>query len=132
MSNLTNKERQSARQYRREFLPSILFYMFWVFMVPEILDYTGDGWWTIPVTLTQVIPIVFVMRAVLRFVERSDEMMQHIYLKASAATLVILMFFIFSYGFLEIRGYQHIPLFMIGTGIIPTYFLIVCYYKRVL
>lgn len=129
MSKLTPQEKQNVYKYRREFLPPMLFYMGWVFAVPYLLDYVGDGIWTIPLAVSQIVPLMFVARAIIRFIERSDELMQKLSLKAAAMTLIIITFFCMGYGFLEIRDYPHIPLFLIGTAIIPIYFLSLKFYK---
>lgn len=123
MTNLTTSEKENKKIYFREFWPPIIFYMVWVFIVPEILNITGQGWWTIPITLTQVIPLILVARAMIRFVDRCDELMRFVYMKSAVSTLVILTFVCISYGFLEFNGYPKVSLFMIGVFVIPIYFM---------
>lgn len=130
MRELTSKEKYSKQKYIREFVPPMVFYVVWVFVVPEILDIYGDGWWTIPITLSQVIPLMLVARAIIRFVDRCDELMKLVYMKGAVFTLIILTFFCMGYGFLEIRGYPAIPLFLIGTTSIPIYFISAFFIRR--
>ena len=92
----------------------MIVYMVWVFIVPEILDKIGDGWWAVPLTLSQIIPLVFVARAMIRFVDRCDELMKLVYMKSAVTSLIIFTFVCMGYGFLEFRGYPSIPLFLIG------------------
>ena len=123
MQNLTEKEKNNKKQYLLEFWPPMIFYMIWVFIIPELLDLLGNGWWTIPITLTQILPLFFVLRAMLRFVENCDELMKLVFMKSAVVSLIIFTFICMGYGFLEFRGYPSIPLFLIGTSVIPIFFL---------
>ena len=123
MSNFTHKEIKNKKTYLWEFWPPMIVYMVWVFTVPEILDKIGDGWWAVPLTLSQIIPLAFVARAMIRFVDRCDELMKLVYMKSAVTSLIIFTFVCMGYGFLEFRGYPSIPLFLIGTIVIPVYFM---------
>lgn len=132
MENLTQKEIQNKKQYRMEFWPPMIFYMIWVFVIPELLDMLGDGWWTIPITLSQIIPLLFVLRAMLRFVENCDELMKLVFMKSATVSLLIFTFLCMGYGFLEIRGYPTIPLFLVGTSVIPIFSLVAMVIRKTL
>jgi len=132
MEKLTQKEKHNKKQYIMEFWPPMIFYMIWVFVIPELLDMLGDGWWTIPITLTQIIPLLFVLRAMLRFVENCDELMKLVFMKSAVYSLIIFTFLCMGYGFLEFRGYPSIPLFLIGTGVIPIFFIAAMVIRKML
>ncbi len=123
MGDLTTKEKANKKKYLWEFWPPMIVYMVWVFIVPEILKVAGDGWWTVPLTLSQIIPLIFVARAMIRFIDRCDELMKFVYMKSAVVSLVVIIFVCMGYGFLEFRGYPTVPLFIIGTLVIPVYFV---------
>ena len=77
-----------------------------------------------------MIPIYFVMRAIVRFVKRSDEFQQKLYSEASVITLLIVTFFGLAIGLVQYAGGPDIDLFMAATIICPIYFLVFAFLQK--
>ncbi len=94
--------RTLARRYLREFLPAMLGY---VIVLPlSIVLLLRAGLPTagkVAVALLPVLPMVFVVRAMLRHMLRQDELQQRIELQAVAITCAVVGMATFSLGFLQ-------------------------------
>ncbi len=77
-----------------------------------------DSSWRIPVTVAPVIPIIFVMLAVIRGVRRMDEMRRHIHLEAVIIAFLATVILCFSYGFLENVGFPSFNTMWVGVAMI--------------
>ena len=87
----------------------------------------SSAWWRIPLALVPLIPIVFALRAFLRFFHRVDELQRRIQLEAFAWSFGVTCVVTFGYGALEYAGFPAlnwtwVPTFMmtfwgIGTTI---------------
>ncbi|MYG83719.1 MAG: hypothetical protein F4192_00325 [Gemmatimonadetes bacterium] len=74
--------------------------------------------WRIPVTVVPVIPLVFMMLAVVRLVRRMDEMLRHIHLQAVIIAYLTTVILCFSYGFLENVGFPSFNTMWVGVAMI--------------
>ncbi|MXY98529.1 MAG: hypothetical protein F4Z29_12490 [Gemmatimonadetes bacterium] len=73
-----------------------------------------DSPWRIPVTVAPVIPFVFMMLAVVRFVRRMDEMLRHLHLEAVVIAYIATLIFCLSYGLLENVGFPSFNTMWVG------------------
>jgi len=94
--------RMLQRRYLREFLPAMLGYVF-VLPISIILLLRVDlpTGWKVVVALLPVLPMAFVVRAMLRHMLRQDELQQRIELQAVAITCAVIGLASFSLGFLQ-------------------------------
>jgi hypothetical protein len=99
----TGKQARTLQQrYLREFLPAMLGYVI-VLPISIVLllrvDLPTAG--KVVVALLPVVPMVFVVRAMLRHMLRQDELQQRIELQAVAITCAVVGMASFSLGFLQ-------------------------------
>ena len=80
-----------------------------------------DSPWLIPVAVAPVIPIVFIMLAVIRFVRRMDELQRRIHLEAVIISFLAAMMFCITYGFLENVGFPPFNTMFVGVGMAMFY-----------
>lgn len=94
--------RMLQRRYLREFLPAMLGYVF-VLPISIILLLRVDlpTGWKVVVALLPVLPMAFVVRAMLRHMLRQDELQQRIELQAVAIACAVIGLASFSLGFLQ-------------------------------
>lgn len=94
--------RMLQRRYLREFLPAMLGYVL-VLPISIILLLRVDlpTGWKVVVALLPVLPMAFVVRAMLRHMLRQDELQQRIELQAVAITCAVIGLASFSLGFLQ-------------------------------
>ena len=97
-----NQARMLQRRYLREFLPAMLGY---VIVLPVsitlLLRVDMSVAWKAVVALLPVVPMVFVVRAMLRHMLRQDELQQRVELRAVAITCAVIGMASFSLGFLQ-------------------------------
>ena len=67
-----------------------------------------SAWWRIPLALVPVIPILFAMRAFMRFFSYMDELQRRIQLEAFAFSFGVTGIVTFSYGLLTYVGFPAI------------------------
>lgn len=77
--------RQAYRRYLREFLPAMAVYMAVMLLLWPQVPHLQNPWWKGALALTPVLPMVFVVRAMVRLVLGSDELEQRIHLIGLAA-----------------------------------------------
>ncbi|MBB6188270.1 hypothetical protein [Rhodanobacter sp. MP7CTX1] len=84
------KPRPLHQRYQREFWPAMAAYVAVMFLLWPLLPRVHDGWLKIALALLPVVPVVFVVRAMLRLARGGDELEQRIHLigLAIAATVV--------------------------------------------
>lgn len=112
-------DRCVSKIYNREFLTAMLIYAV-VLIVSVFLTKNSppSAWWRIPLALAPLIPIIFALRAFLRFFSRLDELQRRIQLEALALSFGATCVLTWSYGLLEYIGFPNvswiwIPVFMI-------------------
>jgi hypothetical protein len=118
-----------SKAYTREFLTAMITYAVVLLVSGSLLKHgPSEAWWYIPLALTPIIPILFALRAFLRFFQRIDELQRRIQLEALALSFGATCVVTFSYSVLEYAGFPAlnwiwVPTFMmtfwgIGTVII--------------
>ncbi len=110
--------RQRSLRYVLEFGGSMLAYSIVLVMSLMFLRENPDSPWRIPVTVAPVVPIVFLMLAVIRCVRRMDELRRHIHLEAVIIAYLTTVILCFSYGFLENVGLPSFNTMWIGVAMI--------------
>jgi len=130
MSDLTEKEKQSGRQYLKEFWPSMVGYVVILLGAQALLTKYPDTMWEIPLALSPVIPVYFVIRAIVRFIGRMDEFQKKIFMETAVITLLAVTLSAFAYGFLEGQGFPPVNLLVAASMVLPLYFLIYFIVKR--
>lgn len=110
--------RQSSLRNLLEFGGSMLVYSVVLIVSLTFLGENPDSSWRIPVTVAPVIPIIFVMLAVIRGVRRMDEMRRHIHLEAVIIAFLATVILCFSYGFLENLGFPSFNTMWVGVAMI--------------
>ena len=110
--------RHSSLRYMMEFGGSMLAYSVVLIVSLMFLGENPDSPWRIPVTVAPVIPIVFLMLAVIRGVRRMDEMRRHIHLESVIIAYLATVILCFSYGFLENVGFPSFNTMWVGVAMI--------------
>ena len=108
-----------SKTYTRESLKAMIAYVVVLLVSVSLLKQgPSEAWWRIPLALTPIIPIVFALRAFLRFYHRIDELQKRIQLEAFALSFGVTCIVTFSYGLLENAGFPAlnwtwVPTFML-------------------
>ncbi len=110
--------RQTTIRYLLELSGSTLAYVVVQAVSLMFLRENPDSPWRIPVTVAPVIPLVFMMLAVVRFVRRMDEMLRHLHLEAVLIAYIATLVLCFSYGFLENVGFPTFNTMWVGFAMI--------------
>lgn len=110
--------RQSSLRCLLEFGGSMLAYLVLLIVSLTFLRENPDSPWQISVTIAPVIPIVFAMLAVIRFVRHMDELRRHIHLEAIIIAYLATLILCFSYGFLENVGLPSFNTMWVGVAMI--------------
>ena len=110
--------RQSSLRNMLEFAVAMLAYSAVLIVSLMFLRENPDSSWRIPVTVAPVIPIIFVMLAVIRGVRRMDEMRRHIHLEVVIIAYLATVILCFSYGFLENVGFPSFNTMWVGVAMI--------------
>jgi hypothetical protein len=99
----------ASKLYMREFWAAMAAY---VVVLPVsitlIIASPPSAWWRIPLALAPVIPVLFVLRAFLRFFSRMDELQRRIQLEAFAFSFGATGVVTFSYGCLVYVGFPNL------------------------
>lgn len=99
----------ASRAYLLEFWAAMAAYVV-VLPVSIVLIIASPpaAWWRIPLALAPVVPVLFVLRAFLRFFRRMDELQRQIQLEAFAFSFAVTGVVTFSYGCLVYVGFPPI------------------------
>lgn len=107
-------QKVALRNYLTSFLLAIGGYV--VVLIASIVSIQASpasAWWRIPVALAPVIPLVFVMLAVVRYFGQIDELQRRIQVEALSFSAGGTALLTFSYGFLENVGFPHLSWFLV-------------------
>ena len=110
--------RQVSLRSLLEFGGSMLAYSVVLVLSLMFLRENPDSPWRIPVMVAPVIPIVFMMLAVIRSVRRMDELHRRIHLEAVIIAYLATLILCFSYGFLENVGFPPFNTMWVGVAMI--------------
>jgi hypothetical protein len=125
-------QKNLKRRYIRELLWSMVAYTFILIASLTILK---QGWiqmrgFIIAISLAPVIPVGFVLLAIMRALRDSDELQQRIQLLATAFSAALTGFITFSYGFLENIGFPKFPTFLVFPMLIAIWGISLGYFSR--
>src|SRR5947209_19197485 len=99
--------KSALKTYTREFLTAMAAY---VIVLPIcillLVASPHSAWWRIPLALIPVIPILFAMRAFMRFFSNMNELQRRIQLEAFAFSFGATCIVTFSYGLLTSVGFR--------------------------
>ncbi|MEM9777727.1 MAG: hypothetical protein AAF902_24330 [Chloroflexota bacterium] len=103
-----------SQRYMRELIVSVVAYV--VMLVAAIWLTNGllaDSTLRFVVILLPMIPIIFTVRAIVRFLSGTDELERELQLKSLAISLAGTAFLTFTYGFLEGVGLPRLSMFTV-------------------
>lgn len=110
--------RQGNKRYLLELGGAMLAYAVVLVASLVFLRENPDSPWRVAVTVAPVIPVIFMMLAVIRFVRRMDEMLRHLHLEAVLIAYLATLILCFSYGFLENVGFPSFNPIWVGVAMI--------------
>ncbi|HYX48588.1 MAG TPA: hypothetical protein VE843_02510, partial [Ktedonobacteraceae bacterium] len=98
--------KSASKTYTREFLTAMAAYVIVLpISISLIIASPHTAWWRIPLALVPIVPILFAMRAFLRFFSSMDELQRRIQLEAFAFSFGATGILTFSYGLLTYVGF---------------------------
>ena len=99
---------ESCRPYRKDFLIALGLYALVLVLSISAISRFHLGWWRIPVAIVPVLPCLLVMRAMLAFFSRCDELQIRIHLQSLAFAFAGTAVLTLTYGFLQNVGFPDI------------------------
>jgi hypothetical protein len=96
--------REIHRRYQREFWPPMAAYVAIMFLLWPLLPHVHSEWLRVGLALLPVVPVLFVVRAMVRLVLGSDELEQRIHLMGLAIAATVLSSLSLAAGFLVAAG----------------------------
>lgn len=115
MKNETKgKLKEVGKRYNRELIGSIVAYAILLVVVIYLVDgpFENSNFRYILVVLP-MLPVVFTVRAIVRYLNDTDELERELQLKSLAISLAGTAFITFTYGFLERVGLPKISMFSV-------------------
>ena len=114
-------QQQIMRRYLKQFFFAMCMYIVVLIVSVTLLkNYEFPRIWQIVISLAPVLPVLFVMIAIMRLLRDGDELQQRVHLLATTFSAVLTGLLTFSYGFLENVGFPKLPTF----AIFPMLFLL--------
>ncbi len=110
--------KNAGKTYAREFSTAMIGYTIIVVVAITLIGKFPESPWRFGLALLPVVPILFGLRAFMRFLSRMDELQQRIQLAAIAFAAGTVGLLSLAYGFLEIVGLPHLPLIWIFPAMI--------------
>ena len=98
----------SCKLYRKDSLLALGFYVVVLVLSIEAISKFHLGWWRIPVALAPVLPCLLVVRAMLAFFSRCDELQIRIHLQSLAFAFAGTAILTLTYGFLQNVGFPDV------------------------
>ena len=108
----------NCRRYIFKLTGSLLAYAIVLGASLSFLKAHPESSWRIPITLAPVIPVVFMIIAVIRGVHQMDEMHKQIQLEALDFAFCATVLLSISYGFLENIGFPSVNWMFVGCGMV--------------
>jgi uncharacterized membrane protein HdeD (DUF308 family) len=100
--------RPEGRRYLREFFPAVLAYVLILFVVWPMERHASNTAVRVAIALLPVVPVAFLVRAMVRLVLASDELERRIQLEAISIASLTVGLLAFSAGFLQAAGLLHL------------------------
>jgi hypothetical protein len=124
------KQSEIMVRYLREFVLAVIAYVIAIVAANSLLPYFPlyRSPWAIPISLLPIIPVIFILRGIVKLLLNSDELQQRIQLLAIGFAAGMTGLLTFSYGFLENIGMPRfsaiwvLPLMVVLWGIGLAYF----------
>lgn len=99
----------AEKTYLRDFLIAMAAYVILLIASIGVMPLLEESNWRFLVVLIPVIPVLFGMRAFIRFLDRMDELQRKIQLAGIAFAAGTTGILTFTYGFLEQVGFPPLP-----------------------
>ena len=107
-------QKEIMQRYIRELIwSSIAYAIVLIVSITFLKTFEFARVWQIIISLSPVIPVVFVLLAIMRLTIYSDELQQRIQLYAISFSAACTALITFSYGFLENVGFPKFPTFFV-------------------
>jgi hypothetical protein len=107
MNQSASKSESVSKTYRREYLTAMVIYAVMLLASALLMKYGPSSvWWSIPLALVPMIPLLLALRAFLRFFHHIDELQRRIQLEALALSFGVTCLVTWGYGLL---GYAGLP-----------------------
>jgi hypothetical protein len=100
--------RAEARRYAREFFPAMLAYVLILLLVWPLVDQVHGTAARVAIALLPVLPVAFLVRAMVRLILASDELERRLQLEAISIASLSVGLLTFSAGFLQAAGLLHL------------------------
>ena len=115
--------RTAQRRYIREFFPAMAAYVLLLFASPALLQHVHSAALTVLIVLLPVVPIAFVVRAMVRLVLASDELERRLQLEAISIASMSVGLLSFAAAFLRDAGLLpiHNPLMWVLPALFAGY-----------
>ncbi|MGH9615225.1 MAG: hypothetical protein ACRD28_00690 [Acidobacteriaceae bacterium] len=99
---------QSCKLYRKQCLLALGLYAIVLLLSIDAISKFHLGWWRIPVALVPVLPCLLVVRSMLAFFSRCDELQIRIHLQSLAFAFACTAILTLTYGFLQNVGFPNV------------------------
>lgn len=107
-------QKELMRRYYRELISSAIAYsIVLILSILALKQFEFPRIWQVVISLSPVIPVGFVVLAIMRLMMHSDELQQRIQLFAVSFSAALTGLITFSYGFLENIGFPKFPTFFV-------------------
>ena len=107
-------QKELMRRYTRELIgASIIYAIVLISSITMLKQFEFPRVWQVIISLSPVIPVAFVVLAIMRLTIYSDELQQRIQLSAVSFSAALTGLITFSYGFLENVGFPKFPTFFV-------------------
>jgi len=107
-------QKELMHRYTRELIwSSIIYSIVLIVSISVLKQFEFSKAWQIIISLSPVIPVAFVILAIMRLMIYSDELQQRIQLYAISFSAALTGLITFSYGFLANVGFPKFPTFFV-------------------
>jgi hypothetical protein len=98
----------AAKRYIIQVISLMTAYVVMLFLSIWLLGRVSSIGWRIPIAVLPVVPLLFVVWAVIQFVRSMDELQKAIHFEAVTFSFLMTAVVTLTYGFLENAGFQRI------------------------
>ena len=124
-------QKELMRRYIRELISSSIIYAIVLIVSISVLKQVEfPRVWQVIISLSPVIPVAFVILAIMRLTIYSDELQQRIQLYAVSFSAALTGLITFSYGFLENVGFPKFPTFFVLPMLIFIWGMSLRYFEK--
>ena len=124
-------QKNLMRRYMKELFLSMSAYIVILTASLTVLkNYEFSKLWQVVISISPAVPVVFVIVAIMRLLQDSDELQQRVQLLATSFSAALTGFITFSYGFLENVGFPKFPTFLVFPLLIAIWGISLGYFGR--